>query len=1081
MKRLSIFFAALMACTLSFAVNYEQVTDASTLKAGDVLVIGSAEKGKVAAAIGTGKFLTAVDATFTKGVVALDNAYEITLGGDASAWTLTSAEGILGSTAAKTMAIGKGTTTWTIAIDKSGKATITCGTNGKILYNVGSPRFLNYTSDPTTSMILPELYKKAAGGETPVTPVAVESVALDQTELSLEAGKTATLVATITPANATNKEVTWKSDAETIATVADGVVTAVAEGTANITVTTTDGAKTATCAVTVTAAVVNPEPVVTFDATKDKAGNPVTTLTKDGITLTISNGTLGNGQNYRIYKSATLKITSIVGKINSVEFTCTAEGKAQYGPGCFAGTGYEAGTGYTGTWTGNAEEITLKASSNQVRATKIVVNYTPLAPDAIAKPIFTTEESDFMGSITVTLGVDADVDIYYTLDGTEPTTASTKYTEPFILTATTTVKAIAYNATTKKASEVAEKTYTKHEPMTCVEVNAAAQDAFVAFKKVTVVYVNDAYNYVKDETGYSLIYSRNYVLKAGQVVEGLQGTMTIFSKLPEVVPTVTLADLTITEGTAPEPESLTTVPTMADINKYVRIENVAVAKAFEFTNADKQSTDDRTLVAKLGEEDITLYNTFKINQAFEVANYNIIGIVTCHDATMQISVISAEKVPVTYFVDVNYDKTMGAVTGAGKYEENATATLTATANEGYEFVNWTVGEETKTDNPLTITVTADMTITANFQKESEVTVTELFTYTTNQDWDGKTFESAKFRDVAVHNGIAYVLKNSEARIVALDAKTGLYIKDLDVTGVSGGAIALSAIQVLKDGTLLAINCQSNCKTGDVKVYKWANKDAAPEVLFAGKLDEALRIDAFYYEGTLENGAIWTSYSGGEKGTTCKAIKIPVVNGVAGEFVSYALNNYALETSSRVISANDTEISIATKGKMYTWTINADKTTTIKYYTEIGNKRYSNNVKLFEFDGTKYMATVYWGDKTGTIMNPQIIVYSYTALGRWSTTGLTELFTAPTDLGSGRNISFFNGLDVVVGTKGFYVYMTSIAGGMTACYYGEPETPTDIEDTAIETIAPKAVKVLRNGQVYIIRDGKTYNMMGQIVE
>ena len=445
-----------------------------------------------------------------------------------------------------------------------------------------------------------------------------------------------------------------------------------------------------------------------------------------------------------------------------------------------------------------------------------------------------------------------------------------------------------------------------------------------------------------------------------------------------------------------------------------------------------------------------------------------------------IAFIEAPEAP-KFAVMVEYNETMGAVTGAGKYEENATATLTATANEGYEFVNWTVGEETKTDNPLTITVTADMTITANFQKESEVTVTELFTYTTNQDWDGKTFESAKFRDVAVHNGIAYVLKNSEARIVALDAKTGLYIKDLDVMGVSGGAIALSAIQVLKDGTLLAINCQSNCKTGDVKVYKWANKDAAPEVLFAGKLDEALRIDAFYYEGTLENGAIWTSYSGGEKGTTCKAIKIPVVNGVAGEFVSYALNNYALETSSRVISANDTEISIATKGKMYTWTINADKTTTIKYYTEIGNKRYSNNVKLFEFDGTKYMATVYWGDKTGTIMNPQIIVYSYTALGRWSTTGLTELFTAPTDLGSGRNTSFFNGLDVVVGTKGFYVYMTSIAGGMTACYYGEPETPTDIEDTAIETIAPKAVKVLRNGQVYIIRDGKTYNMMGQIVE
>ena len=361
---------------------------------------------------------------------------------------------------------------------------------------------------------------------------------------------------------------------------------------------------------------------------------------------------------------------------------------------------------------------------------------------------------------------------------------------------------------------------------------------------------------------------------------------------------------------------------------------------------------------------------------------------------------------------------------------------------------------------------------------AEPAVTELFTYTTDQTWGEKTFEAAKFLDVAVHNGVAYVLKNSEARIVALDAKTGAYIQDLDVTGVSGGAIALSAIQVLEDGTLLAINCQASCSTGDVKVYKWANKDAVPEILFAGKLDEALRIDAFYYEGTLEKGAIWTSYSGGEAGKTCKAIKIPVEKGVAGSFVSYPLvNTYALENSSRVIYANDEEVAIAYKGQLYVWSIDAEGVTKVKYYTELDGKinKYSNNVKLFEFDGTKYMATVHWGNSTGTIMNPQIIVYSYTSLGRWSAAGLTEVFTAPTDLGTGRNTSFFNGLDVVIGAKGFYVYMTSIAGGMTACYYGEPETPTDTEETPVAT--PQVKKIMHNGQVVIVRDNKMYNMMG----
>lgn len=264
------------------------------------------------------------------------------------------------------------------------------------------------------------------------------------------------------------------------------------------------------------------------------------------------------------------------------------------------------------------------------------------AEGAIAKPTFAPAATDFVGSTMVTLAAGEGLDIYYTLDGTEPTTASTKYAEPFALSATTTVKAIAYNATTSKASEVAEKTYTKHELMTCAEVNAAKQSAFVALNKVTVVYVNGGNIYVKDATGYALIYAYDFGLKAGQEVEGLQGTMDIYNNLPEVKPSVALADLTITEGTVPDPELQTTVPTMADINKYVRIENVTLSAAT--WSSDDKTAAARTLVGKLGEEDITLYNTFKIDQTFEAKDYNIIGFVTCFKETIQIAVVSAEEV-----------------------------------------------------------------------------------------------------------------------------------------------------------------------------------------------------------------------------------------------------------------------------------------------------------------------------------------------------------------------------------------------------------------------------------------------------
>ena len=124
--------------------------------------------------------------------------------------------------------------------------------------------------------------------------------------------------------------------------------------------------------------------VITFDADVDK-GNAGTdsnnaaayTITKDGVTVTVSSGILGtynNEMHYRIYKNQTLTVTSTVGNVTSVEFTCTANDDAKYGPGCFTwSTGDYSYSGAVGTWTGDASEIVFTASSNQVRATQVVV------------------------------------------------------------------------------------------------------------------------------------------------------------------------------------------------------------------------------------------------------------------------------------------------------------------------------------------------------------------------------------------------------------------------------------------------------------------------------------------------------------------------------------------------------------------------------------------------------------------------------------------------------------------------------------------------------------------------------------
>ncbi len=92
-------------------------------------------------------------------------------------------------------------------------------------------------------------------------------------------------------------------------------------------------------------------------------------------------------------------------------------------------------------------------------------------------------------------------------------------------------------------------------------------------------------------------------------------------------------------------------------------------------------------------------------------------------------------VPPTYYtVTVNYDATMGTVEGIPTTQtvaEGTQLTLTATALEGYEFVNWTVNGQTVEGATYTTTVNADLTIIANFQ--AVVVPPTYYTVTVNYD------------------------------------------------------------------------------------------------------------------------------------------------------------------------------------------------------------------------------------------------------------------------------------------------------------------------------------------------------------
>lgn len=143
-------------------------------------------------------------------------------------------------------------------------------------------------------------YKECAcGNKSYATAVPVLGVALDKTSMNLTAGSTGTLTATINPSDAANKSLTWTSDNTAVATVNEnGVVTAVAEGTAKITVKTVDGEKTAVCTVTVTAKTSGSSssssssrpsyPITTPDKTENGSVNISSTSAKRGSVVTVT-------------------------------------------------------------------------------------------------------------------------------------------------------------------------------------------------------------------------------------------------------------------------------------------------------------------------------------------------------------------------------------------------------------------------------------------------------------------------------------------------------------------------------------------------------------------------------------------------------------------------------------------------------------------------------------------------------------------------------------------------------------------------------------------------------------------------
>ena len=156
----------------------------------------------------------------------------------------------------------------------------------------------------------------------PSTPVAVSGVALDKKVATINVGKTVTVKATVTPANAANKTLSWTSSNTKIATVSNGVVKGVKAGRVVITAKTTDGSNiSATCTVTVK------QPVTSISLSKK-----ATMYTGKKLTLKAKVNPANASNKALTWKSSNTKIAKVASngvvtgvKAGTVKITATAK------------------------------------------------------------------------------------------------------------------------------------------------------------------------------------------------------------------------------------------------------------------------------------------------------------------------------------------------------------------------------------------------------------------------------------------------------------------------------------------------------------------------------------------------------------------------------------------------------------------------------------------------------------------------------------------------------------------------------------------------------------------------------------
>ena len=458
-----------------------------------------------------------------------------------------------------------------------------------------------------------------------------------------------------------------------------------------------------------------------------------------------------DGSVVRFYTNNNLVLTPSTGyKITKVEIV--RQSTTGSNSGTINCTGLTASTSNnttnTNVYTGSAKSAVTFTASAQARFTSIKVYYEE-ASESVATPTFSVEGGLYTTSQNVEISCATEgATIYYTTDGTAPTSASTEYDGAITVSSTTTIKAIAVLGDDE--SDVATATYTISVPLTTMDAiftaataaGSTATDVFVTFNNWVVSGVKNSNAYVTDGTKGFIVYQSNHGFAVGNQLSG-----TVQCKVQLYNGSAELTNLSSeTEGLTVAPGGSTT-PAVKTIDQLLGANTGSVVTVENVTYDGTEFSD--------GTNTIQPYNSlYSYSGLVNGGVYNITGVYLQYNDTKEILprsdddiyLIPAEEYKISISNAIEHGKVEASATEAAAGVE---VTLTVTPDAHYSLESLVVTDAS--ENPVTVTdnkftmPASDVTVSATFTENDKFTVTYTSLGTSvgsEQVYDGETIADA---------------------------------------------------------------------------------------------------------------------------------------------------------------------------------------------------------------------------------------------------------------------------------------------------------------------------------------------------